>query len=169
MIKDKKPSVKPLVYLLPFPVTALLHISWLMQEYTPWSSFSIRDSALLVPFLTAWGLQFAHNVGRMILAHVTKGAFPVWNWLWIWTFIGAVDANLPRLGLQPFIQKDETSTTVFVYLTLLVNVVAYARFCTLVIWEVADYLGIACFTVRKKGSDGQWKNAAEVNGEAKGK
>lgn len=63
---------------------------------------SIDESAIiysdvLVPFLCAWGLQFAHQVGRMILAHVTKTDFPYWDSLWIWSLIGAVDANLPKL------------------------------------------------------------------------
>ena len=30
------------------------------------------------------------------------------------------------------------------------------------IWEVTEYLGIACFTVRKKDEKGVWRRAAEV-------
>lgn len=52
-----------------------------------------------MPFLCAWGLQFAHMVGRMILAHVTKDKFPVWDWVWVWSFVGGLDANLPVLGM----------------------------------------------------------------------
>ena len=50
-------------------------------------------------FLCAWGLQFAHQVGRIILAHVAKDKFPVWDWVWILSVLGAADANLPLLGL----------------------------------------------------------------------
>ncbi|KAF9010679.1 choline ethanolaminephosphotransferase [Cyathus striatus] len=118
----------------------------------------IINSASFVPFLCAWGLQFAHQVGRMILAHVTSGPFPMWDWVWIWSVIGAVDANLPRVfGIPPIIQSSIRNTTFFVWITLLVSFFAYARFCTLVIKDITNFLGIACFTVRKKDEKGVWK------------
>ena len=49
------------------------------------------------------------------------------------------------------------NTTIFVYLTLTISVAVYARFCSLVINEITNYLGIACFTVRKKDEDGVWR------------
>lgn len=90
-----KPSVRPLLLLLPFVTAAGIQIAWLSQpEY---NNSAIINSATFVPFLCAWGLQFAHQVGRMILAHVTSTPFPRWDWIWIWSIIGAVDANLPHL------------------------------------------------------------------------
>lgn len=85
----------PLLYLLPFPTTVLLQIFWLSHP-------SVEDSAIiysesLVPFLCAWGLMFAHQVGKIILAHVTKTEFPLLDSTWIWSLIGALDVNLPRL------------------------------------------------------------------------
>jgi len=85
----------PLLYLLPFPATVLLQIFWLSHP-------SVEDSAIiysesLVPFLCAWGLTFAHQVGRIILAHVTKTEFPLPDSTWIWSLIGALDVNLPRI------------------------------------------------------------------------
>lgn len=85
----------PLLYLLPFPATVLLQIFWLSHP-------SVGDSAIiysksLVPFLCAWGLMFAHQVGRIILAHVTKTEFPLLDSAWIWSVIGALDVNLPRI------------------------------------------------------------------------
>lgn len=55
-------------------------------------------SPLLVPFLCTWGLQFAHQVGRMILAHVTQEQQMPWFgsdglWLWVVTLGIAIDAN----------------------------------------------------------------------------
>jgi ethanolaminephosphotransferase len=41
--------------------------------------------------------------------------------------------------------------------------VSYARFCTLVISDITSFLGIACFTVRKKDLSGQWRRAASVD------
>jgi ethanolaminephosphotransferase len=48
-------------------------------------------------------------------------------------------------------------TTIFVYLTLTISIFAYARFCSLVISDITNYLGIACFTVRKKDENGVWR------------
>ena len=41
---------------------------------------------------------------------------------------------------------------------------SYARFCYLVIDDITNYLGIACFTVRKKDKAGEWVSASDVNG-----
>ncbi|KAF4611587.1 hypothetical protein D9613_004532 [Agrocybe pediades] len=151
----------PLLLLLPFLFTALLQIAWL--SHPKFDDSYIIDSAAFVPFLCAWGLQFAHMVGRMILAHVTggreEGRFPIWDWVWVWSVIGAVDANLPLLGIAPIIQRSQRHTSYFVWLTLIVSFVAYARFVTLVIGDITNYLGIACFTVRKKDEKGVWRDA----------
>lgn len=46
---------------------------------------------------------------------------------------------------------------------LLTSLFAYARFCTLVIKDITEYLGIACFTVRKRDpSTGEWITAQEM-------
>jgi ethanolaminephosphotransferase len=47
----------------------------------------------------------------------------------------------------------------FVLISLAVSFLAYARFCTAVINDITNYLGIACFTVRKKDEHGEWKDA----------
>jgi len=151
-------TVRPLLSLLPFVATTGIQVIWLNQP--TYNDSAIINSAVFVPFLCAWGLQFAHQVGRMILAHITSTPFPWWDWMWIWSVLGAVDANLPRLtGRAPFIQSSQANTVIFVYLTFLISLAAYARFCALVIDDVTGYLGIACFTVRKKNSNGQWQDA----------
>ena len=55
-------------------------------------------------------------------------------------------------------------TALFVYLTLAMSFLSYARFCYLVINDITNYLGIACFTVRKKDKAGEWVSATQVNG-----
>ena len=51
------------------------------------------------------------------------------------------------------------------YVSLAVTFLSYARFCYLVINDITEYLGIACFTVRKKDKAGDWVAAgAAVNG-----
>jgi ethanolaminephosphotransferase len=87
--------IKPLLYLLPFPVTVLVHAAWL--NHPSLRNSDIMNSPAFVPFLCAWGLEFAHVVGRMIIAHVTSQPFPVWDWIYIWSIVGAIDANMPIL------------------------------------------------------------------------
>jgi len=154
---QKKSTLRPLLLLLPFLVPTLIQIAWL--SHPQYNHSYIIKSAAFVPFLFAWGLQFAHQVGRMILAHVTSTPFPVWDWIWVWSFLGALDANLPLLGRPPIVQTSSKNTTIFVWVTLAIAFIAYARFVYLVIWDITNYLGIACFTVQKKDKEGKWHSA----------
>ena len=92
---SKQGPFQPLLLLLPFPVSVAIQVFWLSAPSITQSA--ILHSPLFVPFLSAWGLQFSHQVSRMILAHVTKQPFPWWDSMWIWSIVGAVDANLPVL------------------------------------------------------------------------
>ncbi|KAK7051503.1 hypothetical protein VNI00_004477 [Paramarasmius palmivorus] len=155
----------PLVGLFPFVISAAIQIFWLAHPDPEHPENSaIINSALFVPFLCSWGLQFAHMVGRMILAHVTSMPFPMWDaaGMWLWSLVGAVDGNAEWLfGVKPLVQSSDEGRMLFVYLTLLISFLNYGRFCYLVINEITEYLGIACFTVRKKGKDGEWHSAVK--------
>ncbi|CAK5265991.1 unnamed protein product, partial [Mycena citricolor] len=157
-MKEKKQSTfRALLRLFPFVISAGIQVFWLSHPRSDRSA--IINSPLFVPFLCAWGLQFAHQVGKMILAHVTKTDFPAWDWIWVWSFAAAVDANLPRLiGRPPLLQTSPKNTAYAVWLTLAISFIAYARFCTLVIYDITNFMGIACFTVRKKDEDGVWQD-----------
>ena len=63
----------------------------------------------------------------------------------------------------PLIQTTMQRTALFVYLTLAMSFLSYARFCYLVINDITNYLGIACFTVRKKDESGKWRKASSVD------
>ncbi|KXN83332.1 hypothetical protein AN958_01568 [Leucoagaricus sp. SymC.cos] len=156
-IRAHTKDTNPLTLLLPFLTPIVIQVAWL--SHPTFNHSAIIDSALLIPFLCAWGLQFAHQVGRMIIAHVTLGSeqFPIWDWVWVWSVIGAVDANLPRLMTRPpIIQTNTFNTTVFVYLSLIASLISYGRFVYLVINDITEYLGVACLTVRKKDEHGNW-------------
>ncbi|EGN93675.1 hypothetical protein SERLA73DRAFT_189407 [Serpula lacrymans var. lacrymans S7.3] len=157
-----KSALKPLLYLLPYVVSVVIQISWLLSP--SYHESAIIKSPLFLPFVFAWGLQFAHQVGRMILAHVTSTRFPWWHTMWIWSIVGAVDANLPHiLHRPPLIQSSPKRTAIFVYLTLAVSFLTYARFCAFVIKDITEYLGIACFTVRKKDAGGVWRDTSDIH------
>jgi ethanolaminephosphotransferase len=109
--------------------------------------------------------------------------------MWMWSVVGALDTNLPWVfGQQvpvtmlkyptvdndyclmhmfcvhsaPIIQSSPRRTAIFVYITLLMSFLSYARFCMLVIQDITNYLGIACFTARKRDSKGVWREAKDV-------
>jgi ethanolaminephosphotransferase len=93
--KQGTSTITPLLYLLPFPASAAVQVFWM---YNPsFAGSYVLNSHVLVPFLCSWGLQFAHQVGRMILAHVTHQPFPWWDSMWLWSIVAAIDANLPLL------------------------------------------------------------------------
>lgn len=91
----KRDPFPALLLLTPCPLAAIIDIIWLSAP--TFAGVRILESTLFLPFMGAWGLQFAHQVSRMILAHVTKQPFPWWDSMWLWSVIGAFDANLPRL------------------------------------------------------------------------
>jgi ethanolaminephosphotransferase len=64
---------------------------------------------------------------------------------------------------EPLFQKTLEDVRIAVYITLLASLLLYARFVVLVINDITNYLGIACFTVRKKNGNGQWKEAKVVD------
>ncbi|KAM6498880.1 Choline/ethanolaminephosphotransferase [Amanita muscaria] len=156
----------PLLYLLPFFGPLLLSL-WLVQPSPEGST--LLYSPLFLPLICSWGLQFAHLVGKIILSHVTKMPFPVWDPVWLVTLAAVLELWLTRVfGVQPIIQFSSARTTVFVYATLVVSLFEYARFCHKVIRDVTEHLGIACFTVRKKDAKGVWRKASEVGTVANG-
>ena len=87
--------VNPSLYLIPFPVSVLVHVAWL--NHPTFRNSDTINSPAFIPFLCAWGLQFAHVVGQMILVRIASQPFPLWDWMYVWTIIGTIDANMPIL------------------------------------------------------------------------
>ena len=160
-----RPHLKPLVFILPFVLSAVLQVLWLLHPSIEQST--ILHSPLFLPVMGALGLQFSYHITRVILSRVTRTPFPLWNSMWIWSAIGVLDAHLPnllhryavvKLGIiycscfsrSPIIQSTPERTAIFVYLTLAISFFAYAHFYLLVTREITEYLGIECFTLRKK-------------------
>ncbi|KAG8900825.1 hypothetical protein FRB99_005748 [Tulasnella sp. 403] len=163
----KKSPFTPLGRFLPFPITVGLHLAWISASGPlsgPPQQAYILHSNLFLPFLMFWAFEFAHQVGKMILAHVTHQKFPYWDWSWVWTGMAALDANSMRLfGREPIFHRTPTSSAIFMGVSILLSFGAYVRFCTLVISDITNYLGIACFTVRKRDpATGQWITSQEL-------
>lgn len=94
-LASKKSPYTPLFYLLPFLLSITFQLLWLSTPSL--TSSAIVHSSLFIPFLGAWGLQFARQVGGMILAHITTTPMVWWDWSWLWVAACAIDANMPRL------------------------------------------------------------------------
>jgi len=92
---------------------------------------------------------------------VTKNKSMPWaEGLWLVSLAGGIDAQMPVLfGRPPIFQTTPTRAALAVSLVFLLSLVSYARFCTLVIQDITNYLGIACFTVRKRDADGVWRSS----------
>jgi ethanolaminephosphotransferase len=159
-----------------------LNILWL--SYPSYNHSALIHSPLFLPFIAAWGLQHAHQVGLMILAHVTSQPFPIFDGMWIWTAALAVDQNMEWLfdryvffssvwneanifSRPPVFQTTPERRAMAIYATLGITIVLYGRFVYRVINEITDYLGIACFTVRKKDKAGHWEDAKKVDAQRK--
>lgn len=153
--RDKKPILSPLLGLLPFGVHTLILVAWLHSSIR--GGVELVHDARLLPFLLYWGMAAAYQVSQLILAHVTKSPFPYWNGMMVYSLFGAVDANAQWLfDREPMVQSSPTAATVFIWMSFMIALFNYIRFAREVIWQICDYTGIACFTVRKKDPQGQW-------------
>ncbi|ODN74868.1 hypothetical protein L202_07172 [Cryptococcus amylolentus CBS 6039] len=153
--KAGKPILPPLAGLLPFFTHTGLLVAWLHSEIR--GGVCIVHDHRILPFIGYWGMAFSYQVSQLILAHVTKSPFPYWNGMMIFTLFGAIDANMGSLfGREPLVQSSPVAANVFIWMSFFVALFNYIRFAREVIWQICEYTGLACFTVRHKDKDGKW-------------
>ncbi|OWZ66331.1 hypothetical protein AYX14_03140 [Cryptococcus neoformans] len=153
--KAGKPIFPPLFGLLPFFTHTTILLAWLHAE-SKGGVCIVHDSRML-PFLGYWGMAFSYQVSQLILAHVTKSSFPYWNGMMIFSLFGAADANMGWLfGREPLVQSSPVAANVFIWMSFVVALFNYVRFAREVIWQICEYTGLACFTVRHKDENGKW-------------
>lgn len=149
--KANKPVLEPLLGLLPYFFHTVFLVSWLAGP-----EVNIVPTDKILWFIAYWGACFSYQVSHLILAHVTKSSFPYWNGMMVYTFLGALDANLPRFGIDSLIQSNDARTYWFVAGSAIFAIINYIRFAKSTIWQITNYLGLACFTVRHKDETGHW-------------
>lgn len=76
-----------------------------------------------------------------------------------------VDGLSPLHSSPAIIQTTPGRLHLFVLATLVISFASYARFVTLVINDITEHLGIACFTVRKKDAGGHWTSPTKPKNE----
>ncbi|KAI5454806.1 hypothetical protein NCC49_003689 [Naganishia albida] len=163
--KQNLPLLPPLLGLIPFLVHVALQVAWLAAP-----GVEIVNSKRMLPFILYWGACFSYQVSKLILAHVTKSSFPYFNGMILWTALGAIDANAPVLfGRAPFIQSTEQNATYFILFSMTFAILNYLRYAKSVIWQITDFTGIACFTVRHKDAQGGWVDNDQATEAKKGR
>ncbi|BEI80465.1 hypothetical protein CcaverHIS002_0109940 [Cutaneotrichosporon cavernicola] len=150
--RDKKPIVTPLLGLLPFGAHTLILCAWLHAERV--DGVSIVHDARLLPFLGSHS-----SSSRMLPSRPS----PYWNGMMVYSLASAIDANAQWLfGVEPLVQSSPTASNVFIWMSFFVALFNYVRFAREIIWQICDYTGMACFTVRRRDKSGRWIEAAEM-------
>ncbi|KLO06071.1 hypothetical protein SCHPADRAFT_883163 [Schizopora paradoxa] len=178
--KSSKSSVLlPAARLLPFVVSTALHVSWLLASVHLMpphllnaGAFVLLGSPLAIPILLAWGAAFAHQVGRVVLAHLTRSSgWDVWvdGWRWVILALGALFFRFDKVrsleASSPYMPYVILTSHLFISTYCLVSMITYWNFVVDVIGDITEYLGIACLSVRKRGADGVWRSAVPGDGD----
>lgn len=98
----------------------------------------------LLPLAFATGISFAFTVGRIILAHVTQQAFPMWNPLLLLPFAGIFTVFLGQ-----YLEWDPELTGICsVWAGLGIALGVYGSFIAEIIFEITSYLDIGCLYIK---------------------
>lgn len=135
-----------------------LPLAPLFLEWTPMLVFTAsvcawlnsRHSSLLshnrlLLFCLVLSFVFGRMTTKIILAHLTRQAFPYWT-VMLWPLVGgAALVNLPYLlGVEVLTPRAEH---VYLWLYLGFAVVVYFRWALLVTGRICEHLGINCLTI----------------------
>ncbi|KAL9604174.1 MAG: hypothetical protein Q9179_001958 [Wetmoreana sp. 5 TL-2023] len=131
--------------------------AWL---YSPYSTL-MRENRLVL-FCLTMSFVFGRMTTKIILAHLTRQAFPLWTVMLAPLIGGAVLGNLPRLGL-PAVTAAVELWYLRAYFVFALTV--YFRWALLVINSICNYLGINCLTITPKPAPNQTADGKAVNGD----
>ena len=73
------------------------------------------------------------------------------------------NAEVDQSIRQPIVQTTPQRQALAIYAYLFISFATYGHFVYLVINDITNYLGIACFTVRKRDQAGHWEDAKKVD------
>ncbi|KAL8291483.1 hypothetical protein RQP46_002461 [Phenoliferia psychrophenolica] len=134
--------LRPLTRLTPYILHTTLQVLWL--HFLPPSYLLSRPT--LIAYMVFWGTAFAHHVGLLILAHLTKSEFPAaWKHPLLGvTALGALDA------WGGWVQRSERATERVVLGAVVVAFVVYAHFVVEVVGDICEFYDINCLTIKSK-------------------
>lgn len=133
--------LKPLSRLFPYLLHTTSMLLWLRAQP------EILHTELLIPFTIFWGISFAHHVGLLILAHLTKDRFPIWwsHALLLLSILGSVDANWERIGgsgSKGWAHANHERVVWTVGVCVAVSIGVYAHFVIDVVGDICDFYNI---------------------------
>ena len=119
--------------------------AWL---YSPYSTL-MRENRLVL-FCLTMSFVFGRLTTKIILAHLTRQAFPYWTVLLTPLIGGALIANMPRVGFAAVSAPYELwyLRSYFIF-----ALVVYFRWAFLVINSICDYLHINCLTITPRSQN----------------
>ncbi|KAF2674730.1 Choline/ethanolaminephosphotransferase [Microthyrium microscopicum] len=142
--KEKNlPTLPLLLEWIPIVVFTLSSMAWLGSSY----SFLLKDNHLTL-FCLTMSLVFGRMTTKIILAHLTRQAFPYWTVLLTPLVAGAIIVNLPILGIYPFF--DNASELAYLRIYFVFAFIVYSRWAHLVITSICEYLGINALTIPRE-------------------
>ena len=130
--------------------------------YSPWSTLLQENRIVL--FCVTMSFVFGRMTTKIILAHLTRQAFPYWTVMLAPLIAGAILINAPPLmGFEPWSKESELwyLRGYFVFAT-----VVYFRWAVLVIDSICEYLDINCLTITPRLLPNELKG--NENGDMKG-
>jgi phosphatidylglycerophosphate synthase len=98
----------------------------------------------VLPLAVAIGAVFAFTVGKMITAHLTKQAFPIWNVLQLIPAVGIVIHYVARFNEWDM----ETTDLASVWTCIGFAFAVYGCFIGDIITEITTYLDIGCLYIK---------------------
>ncbi|OZJ02581.1 hypothetical protein BZG36_04189 [Bifiguratus adelaidae] len=126
---------------VPIVVYTLSGYAWLASPY----SYIFRHEHFIL-FAVTVGIVFGRIATKIILAHVTKSAFPMFTILQVPLVAGAIIMNLPvYLDIEPIL--DAQGEYRYLQAFFCFAVLAYANWAYLVIDRFCNYLGIKCLSI----------------------
>jgi len=123
----------------PMIVYTAATVAWMSSPY----SILLRDNHLVL-FCVTQSFVFGRMTTKIILAHLTRQAFPYWTVLMAPLVSGAVMVNLPRFGGPRISARFEL---LYLWGYFVFATVVYFRWAALVITAICDFLGINCLTI----------------------
>ncbi|KAK9493863.1 CDP-alcohol phosphatidyltransferase-domain-containing protein [Lipomyces doorenjongii] len=126
---------------VPFVWSALSVYFWLNSRYS-----GVLYENHLVLFALATSFSFGRVTTKIILAHLTKQAFPYWTILMVPVYIAPLLFNwLPSVGMTLFTGKFEL---LYLWAYAIFSFTYFMAWARVVINAICDYLGINCFTIK---------------------
>lgn len=143
----------------PITVFTVACAAWLGSSH----SHILKDNHLVL-WCVIMSMVFGRLTTKIILAHLTRQAFPWWTVLLTPLLAGSVIVNLPYFGFPVIF--DQTVELYFLWAYLVFTAIIYGRWAHLVITSICDYLGINALTIPREKWQGQATGIIGTSGSA---